>query len=70
MELPPRPVERKVNLRQQWKMVKAVPAFTELTRILSPVIVRGQWEIVIKSTTIALILSCALFAGFVAIPTN
>lgn len=69
MEMPPRPVE-KVNLRQQWKMVKAVPTFTEVTRVLSPVIVRGQWEIVIRSAIIAFLLSCALFAGLLAFPPH
>jgi hypothetical protein len=65
----PHLVERKeVAVRQQWKLIKAVPAFTELTRILSPVIVRGQWEIVVKSGMIAFVFAWAIMGGLLAVP--
>ncbi|KAF8073792.1 hypothetical protein FPV67DRAFT_1560135 [Lyophyllum atratum] len=39
----------KAVVKKHFKMVKAVPAFASLTRVLSPVVVRGQWEIVVRS---------------------
>ena len=62
-------LERKgATVRQQLKKIKAVPAFTDLTIILSPVIVRGQWEIVIKSSAIAFVLTWAIIGGLLAVP--
>jgi hypothetical protein len=67
--MPPRLVERdEATVRRQWKMVKAVPAFTELTHVLSPVIVRGQWEIVTKSFVIAILLSWLILGCLLAVP--
>ena len=67
--LPPQLAEKSdASVLQQWKMVKAVPAFTQLTRVLSPVIVRGQWEIVVKSIVIAFIITWAILGGLLAIP--
>ncbi|KAI0029166.1 hypothetical protein K488DRAFT_89004 [Vararia minispora EC-137] len=48
--------------------MRAVPAFGPLTRVLSPVVSRAQWEIVIKSGLIAAVASIALIAGLTAVP--
>lgn len=67
-EVPPHLADKEAALRKQWKMIKAVPTFTDLTHILSPVIARGQWEIVVKSAVIAFILSWVILGSLLAIP--
>lgn len=58
-----------VKVRTQFKLVKAVPAFASpLTRVLSPIVVRGQWEIVVRSTIIALVLSWVVLGSLLAVP--
>ncbi|CAK5270254.1 unnamed protein product [Mycena citricolor] len=48
--------------------VSAVPAFAvPLTPVLSSVIVRGQWEIVVRSGLIAFVLAMIICGGLVAI---
>lgn len=57
------------NLKRQFKMVKAVPAFASpLTRVLSPVVIRGQWEIVMRSMIIACFVSWFTIGILLAIP--
>jgi hypothetical protein len=65
---PPLEERKETIVRQQLKKIKAVPAFTDVTVILSPVIVRGQWEIVIKSSAIAFVLTWAIIGGLLAVP--
>ncbi len=56
-------------IRKQYKKVKAVPAFASpLTRVLSPVVVRGQWEIVIRSFVIACLVSWLIVGSLLAVP--
>ncbi|KAF9077643.1 hypothetical protein BDP27DRAFT_1357077 [Rhodocollybia butyracea] len=58
-----------VKLKRQFKMVKAVPAFASpLTRILSPVVIRGQWEIVVRSMVIACVVSWVAIGVLLALP--
>ena len=53
----------------QWKRVSGVPAFrSPLTMILSPVVTRAQWEIVLRSGTLALAISLVIVAVLVAAP--
>lgn len=57
------------KVKKRFKMVQAVPAFAApLTRVLSPVIVRGQWEIVVRSSFIALVVTCMVVGGLLAAP--
>ena len=57
------------GIRKRLRMMKAVPAFAvPLTRVLSPVVARGQWEIVVRSGLTSLVLSIAFLAALVAIP--
>jgi len=67
----PRLAERdEATVRRQWRLVKAVPAFTELTRVLSPVIMRGQWEIVMKSFVMAIFLTWLILGCLLAVPVR
>ncbi|KAJ7095930.1 hypothetical protein B0H15DRAFT_827682 [Mycena belliarum] len=56
-------------VRKQFKLVRAVPAFAvPLTPVLSPVVVRGQWEIVVRSAIFALFICWAVLGSLLAIP--
>lgn len=57
------------RVKKQSRLMSAVPAFAvPLTRILSPVIRRGQWEIVVRSAGFAFLITCAVCAALLAIP--
>ncbi|PFH53975.1 hypothetical protein AMATHDRAFT_45011 [Amanita thiersii Skay4041] len=57
------------EIRQRFRLVKAVPAFAvPLTRVLSPEIKRGQWEIVTRSMGLAFLLSWLVIGPLLAIP--
>ncbi|PPR07794.1 hypothetical protein CVT26_014979 [Gymnopilus dilepis] len=63
-------VDTEEKVKKRFRMVQAVPAFAApLTRILSPVVVRGQWEIVVRSSFISLIISCLVVGALLAIPS-
>ncbi|KAJ7644077.1 hypothetical protein FB45DRAFT_736145 [Roridomyces roridus] len=67
-ELAAEHIDKESAVRKQFKMVQAVPAFAvPLTPVLSDVVVRGQWEIIVRSAVFALILSCVLL-GCLLIP--
>lgn len=54
---------------KRFKKVKEVPAFAvPLTRVLSPVVVRGQWEIVVRSAVIAFLISWVVLGVILAAP--
>jgi hypothetical protein len=62
---------RPVDPAARFKMINAVPLLTApLTRVLSPVITRGQWEIVVKSAAIAALMSWTIIGCLVAIPVT
>ena len=57
------------NVRAQFKLIRAVPAFASpLTRVLSPIVVRGQWEIVTRSAIIAMLISWVILGSLLAVP--
>jgi hypothetical protein len=59
--------EEKVRLR--FKKISAVPPFkAPLTKILSPIIQRGQWEIVIHTGLIGFLLAWSIVGGLLAVP--
>lgn len=61
--------EAKVMLR--FKKISAVPPFkAPLTRVLSPIIQRGQWEIVIRSAIIGLLLAWTIVGSLLAVPVH
>ncbi|KAF8964291.1 hypothetical protein BDZ97DRAFT_2058661 [Flammula alnicola] len=54
---------------RRFRMVRAVPAFAvPLTRVLSPVVVRGQWEIVVRSAVVAFGVAWVLVGALLAVP--
>ena len=59
----------KRDWRVRWKQVMSVPAFkSPLTKILSPVVTRAQWEVVVRSGFLAFVISLVIMAIFVAVP--
>ena len=67
---PPQVKEKgRVNWRTRWKRALTVPAFkSPLTRVLSPVVSRAQWEAVVRSGVLAFVASFVLVAILVAVP--
>ncbi|OCH86389.1 hypothetical protein OBBRIDRAFT_838191 [Obba rivulosa] len=54
---------------RRFRAVSMVPAFAApLTPILSPVVTRAQWEIVVRSAVVAAIISCTVVGGLVGVP--
>ncbi|KIM43131.1 hypothetical protein M413DRAFT_18262 [Hebeloma cylindrosporum] len=70
LDLNSKPTEdTETKARKGFRMINAVPAFAvPLTRILSPVIVRGQWEIVVRSAFVGLLVSWILLGSLLAVP--
>ncbi|KAF5369590.1 hypothetical protein D9758_002659 [Tetrapyrgos nigripes] len=57
------------RMQHQFKLVKAVPAFASpLTKVLSPIVVRGQWEIVMHSMVVACLVSWVVVGCLLAVP--
>ncbi|KAF7314190.1 hypothetical protein MKEN_00891200 [Mycena kentingensis (nom. inval.)] len=68
-DAPARPRLDKSAVEKQFKRVRAVPAFAvPLTPVLSSVVVRGQWEIVVRSALLAMLLCWVILASLLAIP--
>ncbi|GJJ13988.1 hypothetical protein Clacol_008245 [Clathrus columnatus] len=55
--------------RERLKSVTSVPAFGPLTRVLSPLVSRGQWEIVVRSAAYAFIGAWLWTGVMVSLPT-
>lgn len=61
--------DMETKVRKRFRLINAVPAFAvPLTRVLSPVIVRAQWEIVVRSAIIAFLISWVVVGSFLAVP--
>jgi hypothetical protein len=54
----------------QHQRVRHVPAFGPLTKILSPVVSRAQWEIVVRSAFVALLLTLTIVGSLLAVPVR
>lgn len=54
----------------QHHRARRVPAFGPLTRVLSPVVSRAQWEIVVRSAFVALLVSLAIIGSLLAVPAR
>ncbi|KAJ7595104.1 hypothetical protein C8J56DRAFT_457126 [Mycena floridula] len=62
-------VPHEALIKRQFKMVKAVPAFgSPLTRVLNPVVIRGQWTIVVRSLIIACLITWVILGCLLAVP--
>ncbi|KAF9533262.1 hypothetical protein CPB83DRAFT_880369 [Crepidotus variabilis] len=60
---------RAEKAKKRFKMISAVPPFAvPLTKILSPVIARGQWEIVVRSAAISFLVAWVVVGGLLAVP--
>jgi hypothetical protein len=55
-------------VREHFRKIQAVPAFASLTRVLSPVVVRGQWEIVVRSAAMSFLLTWMVLGSLLAVP--
>jgi hypothetical protein len=59
----------KENWRIRWRRVLSVPAFrSPLTKILSPVVTRAHWEVVVRSGAFAFIISLLVVTVLIAVP--
>jgi hypothetical protein len=58
------------TIESQHRHVRHVPAFGPLTKVLSPVISRAQWEIVVRSAFVALFLSLIIVGSLLAVPVR
>jgi len=56
------------RMERSQKHWNVVPAFASLTPILSPVVIRGQWEIVVRSSVISFVITWVIVGSLLAIP--
>jgi len=56
------------TIETQYHRVRGVPAFGPLTRVLSPVVSRAQWEIVVRSAIVGMLMSLIIVGSFLGIP--
>jgi hypothetical protein len=54
--------------RARLRTVKSVPAFGPLTRVLEPIVARGQWEIVVRSACYAAVGAWLFVGCLLALP--
>lgn len=61
--------DTETKVRKRFRLINAVPAFAvPLTRVLSPVVVRAQWEIVVRSAIFAFLISWVVVGSLLAVP--
>ena len=58
------------TIETQHHRVRHVPAFGPLTKILSPVVSRAQWEIVVRSAFASLLLTLTIVGSLLAVPVR
>ncbi len=58
------------TIETQHHRVRHVPAFGPLTKVLSPVVSRAQWEIVVRSAFVALLMSLTVVGSLLAVPVQ
>ncbi|KXN88245.1 hypothetical protein AN958_07704 [Leucoagaricus sp. SymC.cos] len=57
------------RVKKRSKLMNAVPAFSvPLTKVLNPIILRGQWEIVVRSAGLGFLVTWVVCALLLAIP--
>ena len=57
-------------IENQHQRIRHVPAFGPLTKILSPVVSRAQWEIVVRSAFAALLITLTIVGSLLAAPVR
>jgi hypothetical protein len=65
-----RPQVSQQTIENQYHRVQGVPAFGPLTRVMSPVVSRAQWEIVVRSAFVAMLISFTIVGSLLAIPVQ
>jgi hypothetical protein len=55
-------------IENQHTRMRRVPAFGPLTRVLSPIVSRAQWEIVVRSAFLAMLLSFSIVGSLLTVP--
>jgi hypothetical protein len=58
------------TIESQHHRVRHVPAFGPLTKVLSPVVSRAQWEIVVRSAFVALFVALIIVGSLLAVPVR
>jgi hypothetical protein len=61
-------LRRKVNQIKGWEWNKGRTVFAPLTMVLDPVITRIQWEIVMRSALLALLITIVVACSSLGIP--
>jgi hypothetical protein len=61
-------LRRKMDQIKGWEWNKERTVFSPLTKVLDPVITRTQWEIVMRSALVALVISIVIGCGSLGIP--
>jgi hypothetical protein len=63
------PIVKEGKVKLRLKKINAVPPFkAPLTKIFSPIIQRGQWEIVVRSAIIGLLFAWIIVGSLLAVP--
>jgi hypothetical protein len=57
-------------IESQHQRVRHVPAFGPLTKVISPVVSRAQWEIVVRSAFVAFFISLTILGSLLAVPVR
>ena len=66
-----RPLQPPVDPSTQFNLIRAVPAFTSpFTRVLEPIVTRAQWEIVVRSTFLAGVISWTVVGCLLSVPVH
>ncbi|KIM32050.1 hypothetical protein M408DRAFT_15021 [Serendipita vermifera MAFF 305830] len=61
-------LRRKYHAMKQWEWNKERAVFSPLTRVLDPIVTRVQWEIVMRSSLFALVISLVIALGSLGLP--
>jgi len=62
------PRDAPYQIDNQHHRMRRVPAFGPLTRVLNPIVSRAQWEIVVRSASVAMLLSLTIVGSLLAVP--
>jgi len=67
----PSSIGTETKVKKRFRIMLSVPAFAvPLTRVLSPVIVRGQWDIIVRSSMLAFFVSWVIVGSLLALPVT
>ena len=58
------------TIESQHHRIRHVPAFGPLTKVLNPIVSRAQWEIVVRSAFVALLMTLTIIGSLLAVPVR